>query len=160
RWRMEAMLTHLETVLRTAAADPSLRLSLIPIVAGAEAEQLLSAGRGEVVEYGRQPLHVAVADVALRRPDAVVNRQGHVVDRSMNLVPRGVAGELLIGGEPGGLATGYLNQPELTVEKFIDDPFHPGRLVYRSGDLVRWNCDLQIEFLGQDAPPDVAETET
>jgi amino acid adenylation domain-containing protein len=78
-----------------------------------------------------------------------VNRQVYVVDRSMNLVPLGVVGELLIGGEPGGLAKGYLNQPELTAEKFIDDPFHPGRLVYYSGDLVRWNSDLQIEFLGR-----------
>ncbi|HEY5832851.1 condensation domain-containing protein [Streptomyces sp.] len=96
-----------------------------------------------------------------------VNRQIYVVDRAMNLVPRGVAGELLIGGEPGGLATGYLNQPELTAEKFIDDPFHPGRLVHRSGDLVRWTSDLQIEFLGRvddqvhgDAAPDPVEAET
>ena len=78
-----------------------------------------------------------------------VNRQVYVVDRSFNLVPRGVAGELLIGGEDGGLAKGYLNQPELTAEKFIADPFQPGRLVYRSGDLVRWNSELQIEFLGR-----------
>jgi amino acid adenylation domain-containing protein len=78
-----------------------------------------------------------------------VNRQVYVVDRSLNLVPRGVPGELLIGGEPGGLAQGYLNQPELTDAKFIADPFHPGRLVYRSGDLVRWNSELQIEFLGR-----------
>ena len=78
-----------------------------------------------------------------------VNRQVYVVDGSMNLVPRGVAGELLIGGEPGGLAQGYLNQPELSAEKFIDDPFHPGRKVYRSGDLVRWTTDLQLDFLGR-----------
>ena len=119
-WRMEAMLAHLETVLRTAAADPGTRLSRIPIVAGAEAEQLLSAGRGEVC----------------------------VVDRSMNLVPRGVPGELLVGGEPGGLANGYLNRPGLGAERSIDDPFHPGRLVHRTGDLARWSPDLQIEFLG------------
>ncbi|MGI8666591.1 MAG: non-ribosomal peptide synthetase [Jatrophihabitans sp.] len=78
-----------------------------------------------------------------------VNRQVYVVDPTMNLVPRGVAGELLIGGEPGGLATGYLNQPERTAERFVDDPFRPGRLVFRSGDLVRWNSDLQLEFLGR-----------
>lgn len=81
------------------------------------------------------------------RPE--VNRQVYVVDRSDNLVPRGVAGELLIGGEPGGLAEGYLNQPELTAQKFVADPFHPGRLVYRSGDLVRWDQNLQIDFIGR-----------
>jgi amino acid adenylation domain-containing protein len=81
------------------------------------------------------------------RPE--VNRQAYVVDRWRNLAPRGIAGELLIGGEDGGLAGGYLNQPELTAEKFIPDPFCPGRTVYRSGDLVRWNQDRQIEFIGR-----------
>lgn len=142
-WRMEAMLGHLETVLRTAVADPSQRLSQIPIVAGAEVEQLLSAGRGEVVGISQQWQTSPPID----QPH--VNRQIYVVDRSMNLVPRGVAGELLIGGEPDSLTTGDLDHPELTAEKFIDDPFHPGRLVYRSGDLVRWNSDLQIEYLGR-----------
>lgn len=154
RWRIDAMLTHLETVLRAAAADPSLRLSQIPIVVGAEAEQLLIVGRGEVPGWQTSS--------PIGRTD--MNRQVYVVDPSMNLVPRGVAGELLIAGEPDALAEGYLNHPELTAEKFIDDPFHPGWLVYRSGDLVRWNSDLQLEFLGRaDNPtklPDSVEAET
>ncbi len=139
-WRIEAMLTHLETVLRAAATDPGLRLSRIPIVAGAEAEQLLAAGRDGVAG----------------------NRQVYVVDPSLNLVPRGVPGELLVGGEPDGLAE-YLNQPEITADRFVDDPFHPGRLVYRSGHLVRWNSDLQLESLDrvddQIEPPDPVEAE-
>jgi amino acid adenylation domain-containing protein len=78
-----------------------------------------------------------------------INRQVYVVDEHGNLVPRGIAGELLIGGEDGGLALGYLNQPEQTTEKFVADPFRPDGRVYRSGDLVRWNEDFQIEFLGR-----------
>jgi len=78
-----------------------------------------------------------------------LNRQVYVVDRWNNLVPKGVSGELLIGGEEGGLARGYLNQPQLTAEQFIADPFQPDRKVYRSGDLVRWNSRGQIEFLGR-----------
>ncbi|WP_018349673.1 non-ribosomal peptide synthetase [Longispora albida] len=78
-----------------------------------------------------------------------VNRVVYVVDQHRNLVPKGVPGELLIGGEPGGLARGYLNLPEATAEKFVADPFADGRLVYRSGDLVRWNADAQIEFVGR-----------
>lgn len=78
-----------------------------------------------------------------------LNRQVYVVDQWNNLVPKGVSGELLIGGEEGGLALGYLNQPQLTAEKFIADPFQPDRNVYRSGDLVRWNNHGQIEFLGR-----------
>jgi acyl-coenzyme A synthetase/AMP-(fatty) acid ligase/acyl carrier protein len=76
------------------------------------------------------------------------DRLMYVVDRQNNLVPQGVPGELLIGG-PEGLARGYLNQPELTAALFVDDPFQPGGRVYRSGDLVRWNREFQLEFLGR-----------
>lgn len=78
-----------------------------------------------------------------------VNRQLYVVDRNQNLVPKGVPGELLIGGEDGGLASGYLNQPEMSAKKFTKDPFDETRTVYRSGDLVRWNKDAQLEFVGR-----------
>ncbi|WNI18863.1 non-ribosomal peptide synthetase [Actinacidiphila sp. ITFR-21] len=78
-----------------------------------------------------------------------LNRQVYVVDRWDNLVPKGVPGELLIGGAEGGLARGYLNQPEMTAQKFVQDPFDPDSRVYRSGDLVRWSSDGQIEFLGR-----------
>lgn len=78
-----------------------------------------------------------------------LNRRVYIVDRWNNLVPRGVNGELLIGGAEGGLARGYLNQPELTAQRFITDPFDPASKVYRSGDLVRWNAAGQIDFLGR-----------
>jgi acyl carrier protein len=89
------------------------------------------------------------------------NRRLYVVDRALNLVPRGVAGELLIGGEPGTLAEGYRDRPGLTAERFADDPFHPGGRVFRSGRRARWNADLRLEPLGspddQAAAPDPAE---
>jgi amino acid adenylation domain-containing protein len=78
----------------------------------------------------------------------LLDRDLYVVDRWGNLVPRGVPGELLIGGDEG-LARGYLNRPELTTERFVPDPFHPGMQVYRSGDLVRWNAGSRLEFLGR-----------
>ncbi|KAJ1971112.1 hypothetical protein H4R35_005459, partial [Dimargaris xerosporica] len=64
----------------------------------------------------------------------------------MRPVPVGVVGELYLGGE--GVARGYLNQPELTAEKFIDNPLGPGRL-FKSGDLARWLPDGNIECLGR-----------
>jgi acyl carrier protein len=76
------------------------------------------------------------------------NRTVYVVDKVGNLVPKGVAGELLIGGSEG-LARGYLNQPELTAEKFVPDPFRGRGRVYRSGDLVRWMPARGLEFLGR-----------
>ncbi|MEV8515380.1 amino acid adenylation domain-containing protein [Dactylosporangium sp. NPDC051484] len=78
-----------------------------------------------------------------------INRQVYIVDHHRNLLPKGIAGELLIGGEEGGLARGYLNQPELTAEKFVPDPLDPQRTVYRSGDLVQWNQAGQLEILGR-----------
>ena len=76
----------------------------------------------------------------------IANTQFYVVNDKLQPVPIGVAGELLIGGD--GLAIGYLNRPELTAEKFIPNPFGPGR-VYRTGDLVRYSPDGNIEFLGR-----------
>ncbi|HGY55115.1 MAG TPA: amino acid adenylation domain-containing protein [Caldithrix abyssi] len=74
------------------------------------------------------------------------NREFYVVDRHLKLVPRGIPGELLIGGS--ALARGYHNRPDLTGERFIANPFGKGR-VYRTGDLVKWNADGQLEFLGR-----------
>src|SRR4030066_1235848 len=69
----------------------------------------------------------------------------YIIDRDNNLTPIGIAGELCISGI--GLARGYLNQPELTKEKFVANPFIPGERMYRTGDLARWLPDGNIEFL-------------
>ncbi len=70
-----------------------------------------------------------------------------VCDEKAQLVPDGVAGELLTGGE--GVALGYHNRPELTAERFTPDPFtDTGGVLYHTGDLVRWKGD-KLEFLGR-----------
>jgi hypothetical protein len=70
-----------------------------------------------------------------------------VVDGELREVPPGEPGELLIGGP--GVALGYLDQPELTAERFIDDPHRPGERVYRTGDIVRMDADNQLRFVGR-----------
>lgn len=77
------------------------------------------------------------------------NTHLYVVDEHMQLVPRGVAGELCIGG--AGVARGYLNRPELTAQKFLPDPFagQAGHRLYRTGDRVRWLSDNNLAFLGR-----------
>jgi amino acid adenylation domain-containing protein len=76
------------------------------------------------------------------------NTYFYVVDDKGRLLPDGEAGELLIGGV--GVAKGYYNSPQLTAEKFIDDPFAPQRgKLYKTGDLVRRDKSGIIEFLGR-----------
>jgi amino acid adenylation domain-containing protein len=88
------------------------------------------------------------AEVPLIGPP-IANTQFYVLDPQLQPVPVGVPGELHIGGD--GLARGYLNRPELTAEKFIADPFSklPGRRLYKTGDLVRYQAKGRIEFLGR-----------
>ncbi len=72
-----------------------------------------------------------------------------ILDESLNQVSLGEAGELYIGGE--GVARGYLNQPELTAERFVRNIYStdPSDVMYRSGDLVRVRPDGALEFLGR-----------
>jgi amino acid adenylation domain-containing protein len=79
----------------------------------------------------------------------ILNAQVYVLDEQLRPLPPGEAGELHIGG--AGLARGYLNRPELTAEKFIANPFsrQPGPRLYKTGDLVRYLPDGNLEFLGR-----------
>ncbi len=70
-----------------------------------------------------------------------------VVDAQFDLVPSGCAGELLICGP--GLARGYLDRPARTAVSFVPDLWGRGARAYRSGDLVRWLADGELEFLGR-----------
>jgi amino acid adenylation domain-containing protein len=77
----------------------------------------------------------------------IANTTIQILDEHLKQVPIGVPGELHIGGVQ--VAVGYVNQPELTAERFIPDPFDlPGRL-YKTGDLARWLPDGQVDFLGR-----------
>lgn len=76
----------------------------------------------------------------------IYNTQLYVVDKHCNLTPIGVTGELCIAGTNVG--QGYLNNPSLTAEKFIDNPFGKGKL-YKTGDNAYWRDDGQLIFCGR-----------
>ncbi|ERO60969.1 hypothetical protein P308_11365 [Pseudomonas piscis] len=78
---------------------------------------------------------------------AITNTRLYVLDAHDQPVPRGVSGQLHIGGV--GVARGYLGLAQLQAERFIASPFVAGDRLYRSGDLVRYAEDGNLEFLGR-----------
>jgi amino acid adenylation domain-containing protein len=83
--------------------------------------------------------------IPIGRP--IAHSSAYILDGAGQLLPPGAIGELCVGGD--GVARGYVNRPELTAEKFIADPFHPGATLYRTGDLARWLPDGNIGLVGR-----------
>jgi len=83
--------------------------------------------------------------VTIGRP--IANKRVYILDAHLQPMPIGVPGDLYVAG--AGVARGYLNRPELTSEKFLADPFHPGERMYRTGDRGRFLPDGNVQFLGR-----------
>lgn len=77
----------------------------------------------------------------------ISNTKVYILNKYSELLPPGFPGELCISGD--GISKGYLNLPELTNEKFIENPFDPGTVIYKTGDLAKWLPDGNIAFLGR-----------
>ncbi|NEP86223.1 MAG: amino acid adenylation domain-containing protein [Okeania sp. SIO2C2] len=90
----------------------------------------------ESIEQVSSPIGKALGDLKI-----------YILDRYLQPVPIGVAGELHISG--AGLARGYLNKPELTAERFIPNPFENNSKLYKTGDLGRYLPDGNIEYIGR-----------
>jgi amino acid adenylation domain-containing protein len=101
------------------------------------------ATSGVVAPFGTEPKQPSIGF-------AIDNTQLHILDEQMRPVPQGTIGELYIGG--AGLARGYRNQPQLTAEKFVHNPFaseSTSSRLYRTGDRARMLRGGDIEFLGR-----------
>jgi len=71
----------------------------------------------------------------------------YILDDTAKPVPVGITGEIYVSGD--GIAMGYLGRPGLSASKFLPDPFSPGRMMYRTGDLGRFRPDGNVRFLGR-----------
>lgn len=95
--------------------------------------------------YEHDPKKI-LTDIPIGRP--IDNTEIYILNKYKKLLPIGVPGELFIGGY--GVASGYLNNPQLTLEKFINNPFTDiNDCLYKTGDIVRYKQDGNIEFLGR-----------
>src|SRR5881396_1901817 len=115
---------------------------------GAELYNLYGPTEAAVdVTYWQCTPNSGLSIVPIGRP--IRNTQIYILDKYLQPVPIGIAGELHIGGV--GLARGYLKRPQMTAEKFISDPFsgRAGARLYKTGDLARFLPDGNIEYLGR-----------
>ncbi len=93
-----------------------------------------------------QPPATGVINLPIGRP--ILNTQLYILDKELQPLPIGVPGELYVGGV--GVGRGYLNNPQLTQQAFVANPFgQQGDRLYKTGDKVRYNKDGNIEFLGR-----------
>ncbi len=104
-------------------------------------------GPTEDTTYSTYTLVPRDGAVTIGRP--IANTQGYILDRRLQPVPIGVAGELYLAGD--GLARGYFGRPDLTAERFVPNPFatQQDARMYRTGDLCRYLPDGNIQYLGR-----------
>jgi amino acid adenylation domain-containing protein len=161
-------LTHLENGRRIALLENSLRLILSasePLVSDIPRDwaRIIGTGVKMVNMFGQtettgiatvypiaatdKDSEESVRPVPIGRP--ISNSRVYLLDAFQRPVPVGVPGEVYVGGS--GVGAGYLNQPDLTVERFVQDPFSdiPTSCLFRTGDLARFRPDGNIEFLGR-----------
>jgi len=163
--------SHLKLIRNKTIETPAARRVKRFIVGGEELDTPLAADiynnfKGNVEIYNEYGPTEAAVGCMIHRFDPgngsrstvpigipAANVQIYLLDRKHRPVPQGVEGEIYISGD--GIARGYMNQPELTAEKFDQDfqltsqPLYPSIPLYRTGDLARWLPDGNFEFLGR-----------
>ncbi len=97
------------------------------------------------VSYYNCPLENGFEKIPIGKP---IDNTKFFIVKDDQLQPISETGELCISG--AGLARGYINNPELTDEKFVNNPFLPGEKMYKTGDIARWLPDGNIEYLGRE----------
>jgi len=94
-------------------------------------------------EIGRTEIEKGISNIG----KAIPTLECYILDAHHQMMPMGVPGEIFVGG--AGLARLYLNRPELTAERFIENPFKQGARMYKTGDIGKWLPDGSIEYIGR-----------
>lgn len=97
------------------------------------------------VEYVLDPSGEELDNIPIGKPDA--HHTCYVLDRNLHLCPKGVLGELYIGGEIG---RGYYGRTDMTKERFISNPYRPDEIIYKTGDIVSVTADGTIVYVGRE----------
>lgn len=146
------------------AADPSSFRSMRYLLVGGEAvdpkamSEALSNGAPEHLENGYGPTEsttfaitysLTAAEQSIPIGHPIANTQAYILNRYLQIVPVGIAGDLYLGGD--GLARGYWERPQLTAEKFVPHPFSQtaGERLYYTGDVAQYRADGAIEYVGR-----------
>lgn len=95
--------------------------------------------------YDVDEIHENQKSIPIGKP--ISNSSCYVLDSELNMVKPNVEGELYLGGD--GLARGYMNSPEKNKECFITSPFNKNERLYKTGDIVKWNDDYDLVFIGR-----------
>jgi len=94
-------------------------------------------------EIGDEEINLNISNIG--RPIPTLST--YIMGRDLTLLPFNAAGELLVGG--AGVCRGYLNKPELTAERFIENPYKTGERLYLSGDLAKLSYSGELEYVGR-----------
>ncbi len=150
-----------QNAYRLASTPPAVRYlifggeALMPAILSAWSEALPSCRNINMYGITETTVHVTYkeitpAEIALNKSNIglpIPTLSCFILDNDLQQVPVGVIGELCVGG--AGVARGYLNQPELTAERFADDPYHSGQKLYHSGDYARMLPSGDMEYAGR-----------
>lgn len=131
RWRVDSFLRHVDQVLRSVLKDSRQPVSGMGILTDAELDRVLSAS----------------------------DERAYVVDPEGNLLPRGVPGELLLGGAEEWIRH-VLDKAELAPANFVADPFRENAAVYRGGDRAIWSSDWELAVIHETETPETTPTQT
>ncbi len=152
------ILNYLPTFLDEVLSDIPKIHSIKTIISGGEAlpeqvkKSILEKGYTLYNNYGPTEITVDALSCKVTNESVVLgtpiaNAQTYILSDNLQLEPVGVVGELVISG--AGVARGYLNKPDLTKEKFIENPFLKGEKMYKSGDLACWLPNGDVKYLGR-----------